>query len=392
MVMAHSLDYTRDYIKQALTKNHLDFPDEKQANGTFEALMGLFTAHQVGGTGGAQLAWQTIKRMRPELVEYEKAPLLIHADELKNLSSPTYLLTSYPIYASAFNILSGKSGSGKSFVALDIAGRVAADATVVYIAGEGLNGYAARWEAWKSFHQIHHAELYFYREALQVMDELQLLNFIQMIEQHQPTLVIIDTLARSAVGMDENSARDMGSFVAAVDRLRIALNAAVLVVHHTGKSGDMRGSTALYGAADSVIAQAMNDGLVTLYNSPDFGGKNKFGESAEPKFYRIMAHSANGFEGAVLVPSEKIMTNPALTQKLTTYQKQILEALEGLDDGLTAKSIADATGFSRSTVYSNLKKLTKANFVKLDNERYTITEAGCSAFFGGEDDGYEDDE
>jgi DNA-binding NarL/FixJ family response regulator len=174
--------------------------------------------------------------------------------------------------------------------------------------------------------------------------------------------------------------------VAAVDRLRTATDAAVLVVHHTGKSGDMRGSTALYGAADSVIAQTMNDQLITLYNSGDFGGKNKFAESAEPKFYRIKPHSAGGFEGGVLVSSEKIVTNPAVNKQLTTYQKQILEALEGYDDGMSAKAVADATNFSRSTVYGNLKKLMKANYIKLENERYTISEDGISALFGNEDD------
>ena len=381
-----TIDYTRDYIKQALTADYLPEPDTKQANGTFEALYSLYVAHQAAGSMGAKQAWQTIKRMRPELNEYDKAPLLIHADELKHLSMPTYLLSSYPVYSQGINILSGKSSSGKSFVALDIAGRIAADSTCVYVAGEGLSGYAARWEAWKTFHGVEHAELYFYREALQVMNEMELIAFIQMIEQHQPSLVVIDTLARSAVGMDENSARDMGQFVAAVDRLRLALQCSVLVVHHTGKSGDMRGSTALYGAADSVLAQTFNDGLITVYNAPDYGGKNKYGESADPMYFRIMSYAASGFEGAVIVPAEKIITDPSQTEKLTTYQQAILEAVEGYQVGLTASAIIDATEFGRSTIYSNLKKLMKAKFLKNENERYIITDDGCRALFGGDDD------
>jgi ABC-type oligopeptide transport system ATPase subunit len=377
------LEYTKDYIKRALISEYLEAPDNSKANGTGEALYGLFIAHQSGGIAGARMAWATLKRMRPELSDYDKGPLLIHADELRFLSTPTYLLTSYPIYSKAFNVLVGKSGSGKSFVALDVAGRVATDSTCIYIAGEGLAGYAARWEAWKKYHEVVSAELYFYREALQVLNEIELMQFIGILEQHKPSLVIIDTMARSAVGMDENSARDVGQFVAAVDRLRMALDCAVLVVHHTGKSGDMRGSTALYGASDTVIVQSLNDGVMKLTNNPDFGGKNKYGQSDFEAFFRIMSFAANGFEGAVLVESEKIISTPS-ANTLTNYQRKILEAVEGYEEGIPAKVVIDATGISQSTIYSNLKKLMKANYVLYQNERYTITTEGTEALLGGE--------
>src|SRR5438034_1345408 len=67
-------------------------------------------------------------------------------------------------------------------------------------------------------------------------------------------LVGVDTLARCFVGGEENSAKDMGLFVAGLDRLRAATGAAVLVVHHTGReSGRERGSTALSGAVDTLM-------------------------------------------------------------------------------------------------------------------------------------------
>jgi len=377
------MGYTKDYIKRALSSERLEEPDNSKANGTSEALYGLFIAHQSGGTSGARLAWATLKKMRPELGDYDKEPLLIHADELRFLSTPIYLLTSYPIYTKAFNVLVGKSGSGKSFTALDVAGRVATDATCIYIAGEGLAGYAARWEAWKKYHEVVQAELYFYREALQVLNEIELMQFIGMLEQHKPSLVIIDTMARSAVGMDENSARDVGQFVAAVDRLRVALDCAILVVHHTGKSGDMRGSTALYAASDTVIVQSLNDGVIKLTNNPDFGGKNKHGQSDFEAFCRIMSFTANGFEGAVLVESEKIISTPS-ANTLSNYQQKILEVLEGYETGISAQVVIDAIGVSRSTVYSNLKKLMKANYIVYQDERYIITAEGTEALLGGE--------
>lgn len=67
-------------------------------------------------------------------------------------------------------------------------------------------------------------------------------------------LVVIDTLARCMTG-DENSQKDMSSFVAGCDRIRHETGATVVVVHHEGKdrSKGARGSTVLRGALDTAI-------------------------------------------------------------------------------------------------------------------------------------------
>jgi hypothetical protein len=72
------------------------------------------------------------------------------------------------------------------------------------------------------------------------------------VEQLRPSLVIIDTLARCMPGLDENSARDAGLVIEGLSRLAAACpSAAILIVHHTGKSGGgMRGSSALLGGVD----------------------------------------------------------------------------------------------------------------------------------------------
>lgn len=376
------MDYVRDYIKTALeTDSQLPEPDRARANGTYEALSALHYAHRSGGAPAAKLAWLTIKQMQPHLAEFEQAPLLIHADDLAGLSEPTYLLDDFAIYHKAFNVLVGPSGCGKSFTALKIAGNVATHGTVVYIAGEGLNGYNARWQAWKEFHQVDYADLWFYREALQIMNEKELIDFVGMLQDlHAPQLVIIDTLARSAVGIDENSATEMGKFVQACARLQTVLDCAVLVVHHTGKNGVIRGSSALYGASDSVIAQTMTDELITITNNPEKGGKNKYSEAMEDKHYRIMPMTTTtGINGAVLVPAEKMVTDIE-TDRLTSSQRQILEALDGYEEeGLTPAQISSMSSLSNATVYRQLKKLKKADYVRFENERYYITGDGQGA-------------
>jgi hypothetical protein len=75
-----------------------------------------------------------------------------------------------------------------------------------------------------------------------------------------PDLVIVDTLARNFGSGDENSTKDMNAFVESLDLIRAAA-VAVTVIHHTGKDAGRgeRGSTALRGAADTVILAAQDD-------------------------------------------------------------------------------------------------------------------------------------
>ncbi|MGO7916232.1 AAA family ATPase [Rhizobium ruizarguesonis] len=64
-------------------------------------------------------------------------------------------------------------------------------------------------------------------------------------------LIVVDTLARTLRG-DENSALDMGAFVADAAAIAAAFNCLVLVIHHSGKDAErgMRGSSNLNGATD----------------------------------------------------------------------------------------------------------------------------------------------
>jgi len=80
------------------------------------------------------------------------------------------------------------------------------------------------------------------------------------IERVRPDLVILDPLAKLMEG-DENSTRDMGRLVAALDSLVEAYDIAILLIHHTGKPREtersggerLRGSSALFAAVDSVL-------------------------------------------------------------------------------------------------------------------------------------------
>lgn len=365
------MEYSIEYLQHALQRDTINPPDHLQANGTYEVLYSVYEAHKLNGPSGARVAWNMIKRVRPELASLEingKAQL-VHADDLKNLSSPLYLLEDYAIYKYCFNVLAGPSGGGKSFVALDIAGKIAStkNQSVVYIAGEGLSGYAARWESWKAFNKTDTANLYFYTEPVQIMNTTDLATFINKIAKYDPELIVIDTLARSAIGLEENSARDMGIFVGAIGTMQTQLQSAVLVVHHTGKDGKIRGSSALYAAADSVISLTSSDGVITLRNDPDGGGKNKHAPAVKSKYLRITPYQTGQFSGAVLVESSQV--DQTEDDDLTPNQQAILECING--NALSSSDVSESTGLSVATVWRNLNKLCKLELVsKLKDGRF----------------------
>lgn len=323
-----------------------------------------------------------------EVVTPEAQPIrnhLIYADELKSLPTPEYALTDYPIYASVLNALVGPSGAGKSFVAVDIAGKMAKQgAKVIYIAGEGLFGYSARWEVWKSFNGLKTCpNLIFYDTPVNFLDNEAMMAFMAEISPHTPNMVIVDTVARCMVGGDENSTRDMGLFVASCDRIMHQLGSGLLVVHHTGKDGKMRGSTALFGACDSVLFLDRSDSEIRIFNSLQQGGKNKYAEEAPPNYLYLLPQTVTVdglvFDSAVLVKADKVVTSP--NDNLPTNHRLILEAVEGYEEGLKSSTLIDATGIAASSIYRYLSVLKKKGYLAVTDDRYRITEAGRNALF-----------
>src|SRR5205814_2418170 len=81
-----------------------------------------------------------------------------------------------------------------------------------------------------------------------------------------PILIIIDTLARSISGFEENSSQAMSTLIGMTDRIRSALGAAVLFIHHTTKSNkrEERGSGHLRGAADMMAVVTSAKSILTV--------------------------------------------------------------------------------------------------------------------------------
>lgn len=167
--------------------------------------------------------------------------------------------------AEGVSVLYGPPGSLKTYLAVGWSAELATLGTcVVYVAGEGGRGVAQRKKAWKLAHAVDGPIPFFLiNEAPWAADDASKLEFIKQLEPLHPQLVVIDTLARTAVGLNENDAKDMGLMISFLDAIKTHLKCAVLVVHHTGKEEGrgMRGSNALEGACDAAFQVSRNKGL-----------------------------------------------------------------------------------------------------------------------------------
>lgn len=157
------------------------------------------------------------------------------------------------------------SGIGKSFLAGTLAFEIARGGwwagvpldvprSVLYVAGEKPQEMRDRFEAWKAEHGIEDLPAFHLTEdAPQLTNPLEVRALCELIRQREARVVVLDTFARLTLGIEENSARDIGPAMAALDMIREATDGGiVVVVHHTGKdaSKGARGSTAFLAALD----------------------------------------------------------------------------------------------------------------------------------------------
>lgn len=189
------------------------------------------------------------------------------------------------------------SGHYKSFVALDMGLSIAAGlpwagiptlgGPVLYIAGEGRRGIQRRIDAWGIARRINTDKIPFgvLSDMPRFADPADVEAVIRVIDEwRRPVFIIIDTLARAAFGLDENSAKDMSIFVGAVDRLRHATGATIGYVHHAGwQAGRSRGSSALPAAIDTELTLTRAGDTVTVTIT-----KQKDGEEALPMTFRAV--------------------------------------------------------------------------------------------------------
>lgn len=222
----------------------------------------------------------------------------------------------------------GRPGSYKSFMALDVASRVASASKwngidvdypgmVLYIAAEGGSELHLRKKAWR----IETGED---NSAVTILEASVIINNAVEREQLKAAmrevqrelgmkyvLVVIDTFSKCFAG-NENDAADMRGFISGCEDIRDSFDGCtVLFVGHTGKgdSASMRGSSVAFG--DCGFSYKITRGKEKLYAELH---TDKIKDAIEPEdmafefsVVRTGDVSAKGIELASLVPKMTAM-------------------------------------------------------------------------------------
>jgi hypothetical protein len=233
----------------------------------------------------------------------------------------------------------GPYSSYKSFLALDMAlslahgvewagRRVDKPRNVVYTAGEGAYGMRARAAAWAEAHKLQSVSGFALMPTMPLFgDADDLRGFGEAIAAHQPEFIVVDTTAHAMAGLDENTQKDAGTFMARVFELRDAFRTAVLLVHHTGKdaSRGSRGSTAIPAACDTIFAVEAPRSFQALLKME----KQKDAEAWK---------APQGFQGTIVGSS--LVFNPAAISPQQEDAEQLrVEALVAILEGLRGATI-----------------------------------------------------
>lgn len=242
--------------------------------------------------------------------------------------------------------LYGPSGSGKSFLALDMLAAVAAGrpwfgcrvkaAPVLYVALEGEAGISQRVQA----HQEKHGPLAgAFRFLLQPLDIRKAADRADLVSAARAAgysggVLALDTLNRAAPGADENDSAAMGEIIAATKALQAELGGLVLLVHHTGKdaSKGLRGHSSLHAALDAAIEVSRTDDRREWTAAKSKDGNDDLGKPFRLEVVEIGAdEDGDEITSCCVVPEERA-ADAVGRVKLPTggNQRIILDALRDL--------------------------------------------------------------
>lgn len=327
-----------------------------------------------------------------------------------SLAPPAYVIDGILVENSVAALVA-PSYTGKSYIAVDMAcsvsaghpyhGRTISKGGVFCVIGESRSGWRRRVASWCKDKGIEPSRgtmpLHFSRYGLNFRDPATLeaikaeLRACCDIKCCDIKLIIIDTLARSFGGGNENAAQDMGQFIQACDDIMHEFGATVLIVHHTGKDGSAgaRGSSAFYAALDtSMEVKKVHNDIQLVCNKqkegPEFDPLQfcfvELSVAPEPPVLALVqTASANNFRlgknEQLAMETFKEATN-GMSPPCRLHLHKWRDTFRNRHTGDTDKKKDDA--FSRARRY-----LVSKGFLSVEGDYYTLGDKATSCDFSG---------
>lgn len=203
-------------------------------------------------------------------------------DDLDKIEPPKYLIKGQ-LTKNTTARLNGAPGSNKSIIALDMAACVGAgidwkghkvrpdQGKVVYLYAEGREGLPRRVRAWEKYHNRKMTGVVFLPRPVLVANKAEWKRLIAACEKIKPAMIVLDTQSRIFAGIVENDNAEMGlAFEEAIEKLRRATEACVLMIHHsTGETEKGRGASVITGALNTEIFVEREGDVVTIKNTKE---------------------------------------------------------------------------------------------------------------------------
>lgn len=287
----------------------------------------------------------------------------------------------------SISLIYGKSGSWKTFFALDLAlsvasgidflGKKTRQASVAFFYLEGTWTARERVGAWQKAHKIERVRGFgFFPRRMDITDKEERKRLITRLQAvpDSPRLIIFDTLSALMAGDgNENDTQDMQKFVGACRVIRDALGATVLVVHHQQAFGYMpRGSTVLFNDSDTVWQLKKDTKKGSIYCSKQRGGGPRFEtipfttslvDYGGPKEAPVLVYAKDAFlesEGGTVDDEAEQQEIP---DTLPANLEDSLDALRAAKKPLSASEWASRRHAAIPTINAHAKELIKRNLV-----------------------------
>jgi hypothetical protein len=340
---------------------------------------------------------------------------LARISDILGWPDPIFLVQDYFLMGAHFALI-GEPKCGKTFIALDLSLSTAAGlptwngkkisrhGPVIYLSGEGHAGMKSRIKAWCKHHKMRFKEItdpdgakrmavltvegkelpFFYKTNVpeaQKADE-HIKEYVDGVKAilteeslGEPVLVVIDTMSRSMIGLDENSPAAGNLYLKLAEGLRagLGLDCTCLSIAHSpreNKSGSIhvRGTSATDGGLDGAYSVEKNKANNVVKMS---GGYFKDMEDPPPICFKI-SKEAEG-TGMVLVMTslaEYLKKNAA---QINTERSQVVEALRALGavdgaHGVETRRLAERIVFIAHDFAAWPPKSDKSAWAKLDGD------------------------
>ncbi|MCA1832572.1 MAG: helicase RepA family protein [Actinobacteria bacterium] len=298
------------------------------------------------------------------------------------------------LWRNTLAMLWGPPAAYKSFIALDWGlcvatgtewfGHGVAQGPVLYLAAEGTSGLRGRTAAWmeaQGIDDVGRDSFAFIPQAVNLLDKAWAAALVEVAEQYRPALLIADTLARSLVGGEENSSRDMGLAIDAANKVQAATGTTVLFVHHATKEGSTeRGSGALFGACETSI-HCLRAGAVTTVKCR----KQKDAEEFAPMRFGLETVG----ESCVLVDAATVGSDDF---RPTYYMEKVSRELESVAVAMSINQICSVVGGTKEYVRSAINALvTEGHVLRSPGKGSTLLHTSLRPFRQEDDKGPFDD-